>query len=242
MAFRKLLFILSAFLFTVGAFAEEAASKRWTVDTSAALYNVYMFRGQKLFDAQSLQPSLTGNYDTGMGIVSGNLWMHLSGSNDNDPERFTELDETIKYSNTFGDFGFAVGNVWYTYPDSSDDIDSSKEVFASLSHNSFFTPTLSFYHDYDLYDTNYFELGFSHAFEEIAQGSDATLTPFAAFGFASNAEKIYEDDGLEFVNVGATLTAPIGAASIAPTINYSFKVDDNTINQLWFGVAINYSF
>lgn len=242
MSFKRSVFFLAVFLIPFHPVtAEETPEKKWSVDTSTAFYNTYMFRGENLFDGPSIQPGVTGNYDTGVGIISANLWMHLSASN-NDPKRFTELDETIKYTNTYGDFGFAIGNSWYTYPDKSDHIRSTKEIFVSIAYDSYWTPTLSYFYDYDEYNANYYELGLNHTYEEIAEGSEATLTPSVAFGFASNSEKIYDRDGLEFVNVGATLAIPVGEIEVAPNINYSFKVDDNTVNQLWFGVAINYSF
>lgn len=232
--------IFACAMIVTSASAEE--DKDWSVDTSAAFFNAYMFRGQRLYDGNSFQPSVTGNYKSEIGTFSGNLWMHLSASNDNDPERFTELDETLKWSKQFGDFAVSAGHVWYTYPHKSDHIASTKEFFVSGTYDSYLLPTLSYYRDWDQFESNYFELAMSHSYAELAENSEASLSPFVALGFASNAEKLYADNGLEHVTVGTSLAFPIGEVSVVPSVNYTFEVDDTTQNQLWFGSSVNYSF
>ena len=223
------------------AIAEE--TKAWSVDTSAAFYSEYMFRGFKLSDHTSIQPSITGNYETDLGTFSGNLWMHIPAESGSADTKFTELDETIKYSYAFDDVTVAAGHVWYTYPDSDDDIASTAEFFASLAVNSpLLNPVLSVYHDYQEFDTQYYELGLSHNFEECFEGSAATVAPFVAFGFGSNTEKVYADNGLEQVTFGASMSIPLGSLSFIPSVNYTAQVDDNTVNQFWFGSSLNYSF
>ena len=156
--------------------------------------------------------------------------------------KFTEMDETIKYTYTLEPVTFSVGNIWYTYPDNTPGIPTTAEVFGSVSVSAPLNPTLSFYHDYREYDAQYYELGFSQTFSNICTGSEATITPFAAFGFGSNSEGVYTRDGLEQVTIGTSLSVPVGPVALVPTFNYSFKVDDSTVNQFWFGTAVNYTF
>jgi Bacterial protein of unknown function (Gcw_chp) len=222
-------------------FAEEA-EKSWRVDTSIGVFSDYMFRGTNLYSGSSIQPSVTGTYNLGFGEISGNLWMHLSGEGGGagKPEPYTELDETLRYTYSAEDYVFSTGFAWYTYPDSSDNIHSTNEVFVSFAVNTLLTPRLTAFHDYDEYDAQYYELGLSHKFEKIL--ADASLTPYTGFGFASNAEKLYAEDGLVQVTVGTSLSIPLENFSIVPNINYTFESDSAAVNQLWFGTSLNYSF
>lgn len=239
MVSRLIIGLTALILVATSAVAEE--QKMWSVDSSAAFYSDYMFRGFRLYDGLSLQPSVTGNLKSDYGTLSANLWMHVSGDSGSDKSKFTELDETIRYTYSIDPVTFTLGNVWYTYPDKDDDIKDSAEVFASAALALPLNPVFSVYHDYDLYDAQYYELGLSHTFSELL-GNGATLSPFVAFGFGSNAEKVYKDDGLEQVTFGSTMTIPVGALSVVPSVNYTAKVDDATVNQLWLGTSLNYSF
>ena len=227
----------------------DGESKPWSVNAATAVFSDYMFRGFNLYDGTSIQPSVGAKYDTGMGTVGGSLWMHLSGEGDRQEEKFTELDETLTYSVAFGPATVQVGNVWYTYPDDTDAIKDSAEVFGVLSvddseFNSVFTltPTLSVYHDYREYDAQYYELGISHPLTPKWLGEGFNVTPFAAFGFASNAEKVYNDNGLVQITWGLSSTVPLGIFSLTPSVNYTHKIDDATVNELWFGTTLAVSF
>ena len=233
-------FLLSSVI-TTSAASEEPASPV-SLDSSVSFFSQYMFRGQPLYSGASIEPSLTANYDTGYGTVSANLWMHISGDSSRQSERFTELDETIKYQNVYGPVTFSVGNAWYTYSDYGDgtDIEDSAEVFGSALLDAPLSPILTVYHDWRALDSNYYELGFSHEISGL-DANESTLVPFVAFGFASNSEKIYARDGLEQITTGAALNMTLADVSVVPNVNYSFKVDDNTVNQFWFGMTFGYS-
>jgi len=233
-----------------GAVKEEVADKAWSVDLSTAFLSDYMFRGFNLYDGASIQPSVTASYDTGYGEVSANLWMHLSAEGDRQAEKFTELDETISWAYTFDPVTIKLGHVWYNYPDDSDAIDDSAEFFVNLvlddsSFNDFFplTPTFSFYHEYRITDAQYYELVFSHLFEPEFMGKGFNITPFVNIGFASNAEKVYDDEqGLVQVIYGISSSVPLGDVLLIPSLNYTSSVDDAATNEFWFGSSVNYSF
>ena len=62
-------------------------------------------------------------------------------------------------------------------------------------------------------------------------------------GFASNAApKAYEDNGIEQITTGISAAIPFGLIGITPAVNYTFKIDETTVNQLWAGIAVGYSF
>jgi uncharacterized protein (TIGR02001 family) len=228
----------------------EEAEKAWSLDTTVGFFSDYMFRGTNLYDGSSIQPATTFSYDTGAGVISANLWMHLSGEGDRQDSKFTELDGMVSYAIDLKPVSLKVGHYWYTYPDSSDTINDTAEFFAGVAFddsecNSFFTlsPSLTVYQDYRDFDSQYYELGFSHAVETDSLGKGFTATPYVTFGFGTNAEKIYADEqGLMQVTYGVSTELPLGDFTVVPSVNYTHKVDDATVNELWFGGNLNYSF
>ena len=228
------------------AAAEEIAAAEeeecpLSVDLSMSLFTSYMWRGLKLYDGASIQPNLDIAYDTGSGILRANGWMHITGDSDNTEERFTEFDGTLMYEYQVGPVTLAAGHLWYTYPGYLDSIPSTNEIFGSIAVDLPLTPTLSVFHDYREVDNQYYELGLSHEFAEL-WGPDTALTPYAGFGFASHAEKAYDSGGLEQVTIGVSVSVPMGPFALEPSVNYSFKADEETANQLWGGAGISYSF
>lgn len=140
--------------------------------------------------------------------------MHLSGENRRSPEKFTELDFYLKYSVPVDIVTLTAGHYWYLYPDADDDLADTAEVFAGISLDVPLSPSLTFYQDYREFDNQYYDLSFSHQFKDGALGEGFNVTPFVSFGFASNADKVYEDDGLETITVGASSEAALGDISI----------------------------
>lgn len=214
-----------------------------TVDTSVAVLTDYMFRGFNLYDGTSIQPSTNLNYKTEVGTFTGGLWFHLPGEGDRQSEKFTELDATLKYAHSIGPVAFTIGNVWYTYPNEGDnEILDTAEMFATVSYDTLFTPTLSFYHDWDEFDAQYYEFGLSHKLTAETLGEGFNVTPFVAFGFASSADNVYDDDGLVHVTYGMYSTVSLGDITLTPSVNYTSKVDDATVNEFWAGISFAYSF
>ena len=233
--------LLAAFS-TTPVRAEETTEQPWGVETSVDVFSDYMFRGLNLYPGSSIQPQVTGSYTTEFGTLSGNVWAHLSaeGGDAEGVDAFTEIDGTLSYTYDAEAFSFSVGHIWYTFPDDDDDIDDTAEVFGSLTLNTLLSPTLTVYHDYDEFDTQYYELGLSHTFEAIA--GEASLTPEVEFGFGTDTEKVYADNGFIQSTVGLSLDVPVGDLSVTPNVHYTFEADDNAVNEFWFGTALGYSF
>ena len=166
--------------------------------------------------------------------------MHFSADQESGMERFTEVDWTIKYEYSWDPVSVAVGYLWYRYP--TGDVADTDEFFATLGYDwDVLNPTLSFYQDTDLFDNQYYELTLSHEFSDVL-GEETATTPYVTFGFASDAEKVYEENGLVVVTAGTALSFAWGPVTVSPNINYTFKVDDNTVNNFWFGTNLSYSF
>ena len=204
-----------------------------------------MFRGFDLYDGNSIQPSLGATYDTGYGKIGGSMWMQLSADNHTQVDRFTEIDYTLSYSYAWELATVKVGHLWYTYPVGSDEIDDSDEFFATVVFDdsklgSPFTlsPTFSVYHDYNLATGQYYELALSHTITSESLGENFNVTPYVAFGFAAHEDTLYADDGFVQSTVGALSDVQLGIIKLTPTVNYTFKADDNTVNKFWFGFTL----
>jgi len=224
------------------AFADDAEQSPLSVNLDASIYSDYMFRGLKLYDGLSFQPSLQPTYSLGeYGNVSALLFMHISADGGPPDKRFFEMDEAITYDYTFAPFTFSVGNYWYTYPNSNDDIPMTAEIYSAVSIDTVLTPTISYYHDYKVYDSDYFELGLSHTFEYSGEGA-YNFTPFVNFGFVANGEKYYASNGLVQSTFGVSTDLPLGIFTLRPLLAYTAKADDNTVNNFWAGTSLSYAF
>ncbi len=225
--------------------AKEEEESPYSLSISTDIASDYMFRGQNLYQGTSIQPSVGGGYSFGdFGSLDANIWSHNPAEDGHGPqEKYNEIDYTISYSISWDILTLGVGNLWYTYPHQSDvDIEATYEYFISASLDTILTPTLTFYHDYRLYQTNIFELGFSHSFENESLGKDVSVTPSVIFGFGQNTDKVYaEDSGLLYISTGVGAELPLAMLKITPSLNYNFKIDDSTINEFWFKVGIAYS-
>lgn len=226
----------------------QAEDKALSVETTVDVNSAYMFRGFNLYDGLSVQPSVVATYATDYGTIGGSLWMHLSGDGDRNAEKFTELDESIWYGNNIGPVSFEVGAVWYTYPNDDDNIDNTGEFFANFSYDDSswnpiaLNPTFSIYHDWDQFDAQYYELGISHELSISALGDGFAITPYAAFGFSGNGDKVYQEDGLVQITYGASMALKLGDVSVTPSLNYTHGVADGLDNQLWAGASFGYGF
>ena len=241
MSFIRTVMLVMIFMFPQVSPA-NAQDSNWSFNLSSGFYSDYMFRGFNLYDGVSIQPSATVAHSFGeFGVLSGNVWAHLSAEGDRQDEKFTEVDYTLNYSVSLGILELGVGHIWFTFPRDDDMISDTAEFFGSLSVDTFLNPSLSVYHDYQDFDAQYYELGLSHTLECSYLGEGFNITPFVNFGFASNAEKVYEDSsGLVQVTYGAYFDLALGDIAVSPSLNYTSQVDDATQNEFWIGVAFNY--
>lgn len=231
-----------------GATSEPKEEQGFSADALVSLLSDYMFRGQNLYDGFAAQPSSTLYYDSEFGFLSANLWMHLPLQGTRQGQRYTELDATLAYGYDIQALSFQVGLSWYTYPDSSDEISDTAEYFLSLILDDSellpfaLNPTLTYYKDFREFDYNYFELGFSHRLEWESLGPEFNLTPSLSFGFVAQGEKVYEQDGLVAINLGLSHETILGDFSLKPSVNYSFKIDEQTVNEFWCALNLVYTF
>ncbi len=230
---------LTALILAAPVQAEDALS----YEMSVSHFSDYMFRGVQLYDGVSIQPAAAIGYDLGSaGALSFSAWSHLSGEGgQSSSEKFTEIDYTAAYSFQAGISTLSLGHVWYNYPDGDDHISDTGEVFAGISLDTILTPTLTAFQDYKEYDAQYYELGISHTFNLDCLGEGFNATPFATFGFASNASKVYAQDGLVQTTFGVSFDSKLGDLVLTPSLNVTRESDDVASNEYWFGVTLAYA-
>lgn len=215
-----------------------------TANGSVGFYTDYMWRGSNLYDGTSIQPSVGLSFATpDGGSIDGNVWAHLSGEGGKSTAtKFTEIDYTLSYTKTYDAFSFSLGHIFYTFPEDSDGIVNSNEIFASVGLNTLLSPTLSVFHDYRAYDNQYYELGFSHTFEDLGLGEGFNITPFVALGFVTDGDKAYQDDGLIHHTYGVSFDAALGDVTLFPSLNVTRESDASTQNEFWAGMNLGYDF
>ncbi len=168
----------------------------------------YLWRGQRLTNDWSLQPSMT----VGAKGFSFNVWgtMDLTAVNEGDSlllppnpaalpgqnglkGKFSEVDYTLSYARSFADITVDVGTIFYTFPERSASLPSTTEVYLGVSLDSVpLAPFATLYIDIDETGRSgdgglYFLVGAGHAFSfphDFFPGVDiSTSLAFANGGF-----------------------------------------------------------
>ena len=242
----------------------EAKASPVSAEVSVDFLSSYMWRGQICSDAPVWQPAATLGLDLGdFGALSANVWssFKLTNRREGSPVRNMgnqEIDYTVSYAKSFGDFDIEAGHIWYTYPN-VDDGESNEELYLSVAYNNpIMTPTATVYWDYrDNEDDGLFygNLALAH---EFALTDDLTLTPYVALGLGSDAYlRAYVDD----VNRTAFLDQATGVAlayavtdwmSIGANVNYVWIVDRDARRadymgcdknqRVWGGLNVTFAF
>ena len=135
----------------------------YSASGDVALVSKYMWRGQRLTNDWSLQPSMT----LGAGGFSFNAWasMDLTAVNNAPPMfllpgepgagagadglqgRFTEIDYTFSYDRSFDAVSVGVGTIFYTFPER---FSTTTEVYGSISFETVpLAPSVTVYIDVD---------------------------------------------------------------------------------------------
>jgi len=130
----------------------------------AAFVSKYIWRGQRLTNDASVQPSMT----MGIGGFSFNIWgnMDLTAVNAGDklllPQdtlataasaglkgKFSEVDYTFSYSQSVEKVSLDVGMIFYTFPERSASLASTTEIYGGLSFDGPLAPSATLYIDID---------------------------------------------------------------------------------------------
>ncbi len=218
-----ILTILIAAAFPV--FAEEAKGPEVSGSASVDVMSQYVWRGWQLSDDSVIQPSVGITYE-GLGV---NIWSNY----DNDTTAITETDYTLNYTFSIEKFGFDVGYIFYTFPDSDFD---TQEIYASASYDVILSPSLTIYYDFDEGDGAFIVASIGHS---IALLEEMSLDVGASLSYNADNLVMGTDSGGDafsgFYNgdISASVSIPVyKALSITPMVAYSFPLGDDAKDVL----------
>jgi hypothetical protein len=152
----------------------------------AAVFSKYVWRGQRLTNDWSLQPSAT----VGAGPFAFNVWgtLDLAACNEGDAlfltgnpaappgdhngmqGKFSEVDYTFSYSGQARKTHWTAGAILYTFPERSATLNATTELYAGVTLDAPLAPSATLYVDVDETGADggttglYLKLGASHSF------------------------------------------------------------------------------
>jgi hypothetical protein len=229
----------------LGAAGQGRAAEEDKVSGEAAvsILSAYIWRGQELSRfSPVVQPAATVSYRG----FSVNLWGNLdtrpySAGTDGSSSNFTEVDATISYTRAFGIVSVGGGYIYYGLnsltPGGADPLDS-QEIFAVVSVNTLFSPTLTLYKEIDHYHQWFALLSVSHTFalhERVGlklagsvsylKSEDASTYPkFDGNSLATN------DPFNNFHDAALAVSLPVSVTrrlTVTPTLTYVFPLTND---------------
>jgi hypothetical protein len=219
-------------LLVTAATPDGKAQSSYSFSGDAAMVSKYIWRGQRLTNDWSLQPSMT----MGVGGFSFNVWgnLDLTAVNEGDSlflrenplapagdhaglkGKFSEVDYTFSYAHSFEEVSIDVGTIFYTFPERSASLASTTEIYGSVSLDAVpLAPSATLYIDVDETgasgDTGiYFLLAAGHSLpfaHNVFSGLD--LSASLAFVNGGFGQFYYGADEAGTHDVSLTLSLPI---------------------------------
>lgn len=243
------LLLLSLFAFNAQAQDEE---KAWSISLDQGIYDKYVWRGIQFNEEGVNQGSIDFSYDTGdMGVFGINVWYNLDLDDENGTSgEFSEVDYTIYWEKSFGDFTLGAGHIYYDFSEVG--LGSTREFYVSFSYDTFLAPSLTVYYDYEDVDGFYVDFAIGHSFDLGVAGMSLDLGANIGWADDDMASGYYGGTNVTtgFTNWGASvgLNIPLGDYfTITPSIAYYALIDDADRNggqddDFIFGVNVNFSF
>ena len=185
--------------FTGTAVAQES---NFSAAGDVAVVSKYIWRGQRLTNDWSLQPSMT----LGIGGLAFNAWgtVDMTSVNPGDAltilpgsglqGKFSEVDYTVSYDHSFSNVSVGSGIIYYTFPERGASLATTTEIYGSISvDNHLFAPSFTLYLDVDETSAGggspglYFNIAAGHSFafnHDVFTGLDlGASVAFANGGF-----------------------------------------------------------
>ncbi len=186
--------------FTGTAVAQET---NFSAAGDVAVVSKYIWRGQRLTNDWSLQPSMT----LGIGGLAFNAWGTVDMTSVNEGDRLlladgglqgklSEVDYTVSYDHSFSNVSVGSGIIFYTFPERGFSLATTTEIYGSISaDNAPLAPSFTLYVDVD--ETNagsgsaglYFNIAAGHSFafnHDVFTGLDmGASVAFANGGFTN---------------------------------------------------------
>ncbi len=221
---------------------ESGSAPDVSIDVGADIFSQYVWRGYRLADRPSVQPSVTLSFgETGFAF---NIWGSVATQGRGAPrslEEADELDFTLSYDRSFGEEGKAVGlslgYIQYTFPNLMG-TKHSEEVYAGISADNPVAPSLMVYYDFGMANAWYVTAGISPEISLNREGT-VSLGLGGSVGFGEAAGSF----GFNDLSLSASLAISRRAFTISPTIGFSYADDAVNIDnsEFWGGVGISFS-
>jgi hypothetical protein len=223
-----------------------------TVDFDLTFNSKYVWRGMLLVDDWVAQPSV----NVGVGSFTFNVWgnYELTDETEHD-KKFTEIDLTLDYTFTIGDFSIPVGLIHYAFPNT--EFNATTEVYAGVSYDWIVSPSVTIYQDLDqAAGGSYINLAASYSYAVPGLPKDMSMSVDLGAGISyatSDYNTFYFGvDESAWTDWSASLGVPIGFKggmfTVTPAVTYTALVDskikDTTEDDsnTFFGVSLTMSF
>ena len=208
----------------------------WDVEAGATIdwYTKYIWRGQNLADDGVFQPSGYVSIAEFTASFWGNYMM-------TDTKVWTERDYGLDYSKSLGfiepefeKVSVSFGYIYYEFPNLPSGEDS-QEVYGAVAVDTFLSPSLAVYHDYDEGDGTYYEGSVGHSLPVI---DPLTLNLSASIGY--NDGQWDYDSSFSSALLGASVTFPLSdMLSFEPGIFYSVALDSQYDDEFYGGFSLS---
>lgn len=245
---RKTVFGVLVVVSLVGvSFAEDAIeSKGIGVDVTLDFNSKYIWRGQNLVDDWVMQPGAS----MGFGGFTLGVWGNVDMTNENGEEwEFTEADYYVDYSGSLAEgIGYSIGYIYYEFPQAGGD---TQEVYGGLSLDTFLSPSVTWYYDFDQVEGSYVAFGLGHSIElskEFPLALDLGLNIGWGDDDYNAAYWGVDDDGFNDLTLSAGLPIELGSWTFTPSVNYVALIDSDISDAagdddiVYVGIGLSTSF
>lgn len=231
------------------AIASPLAHGEPIFQANGAVYSHYFNRGLRLYDGWSAQPSIAAGYrEKGIGSFVGELWWQLPlEDSEQGISEFVQTDFRLAYVVKTGPLEMSLGNQWTGFSNGRPrQYGPTREVFASLGVDLMLSPTFRLSQDYGGLYNQYLEINLSHTIDSGLFQELFVVSPSIDMGFAGNASRLYEGNGLVQVTYGVELPVRLSLVEpddivIAPGFFYTDGVDAAAANETWGGIRLRYA-
>ena len=225
----KIVIATLVLVLVIGSFVGTAAAQEYSFGGDLAVVSKYIWRGQRLTNDWSMQPSMTmaidgfsfnvwGTMDlmavnegTGRLLINENPATIGSGNNGLQG-RFSEIDYAFAYDHSFDDVSVGGGVIFYTFPDR---FDTTTELYGTVGFDSVpLDPSVTLYVDVDETSAGNGDTG---VYVNIAAGH--------SFGF--------NHDVFKGLDVGGSIAFANGGFG-----NFYYGIDDGGSHDASFTVSL----
>lgn len=217
----------------------DAASAQSPVTTTAEvnLLSDYLFAGIPFASGEVTQAKVT--------VATAGFTFNAFSVYDYDRSEVTEFDlYGDYYSQLSPGLGLFVGGALYNF-DLGTTWESTVELYGGLVLTAPLSPTLYVAHDFDLGDGTHATLMLSESLPLGASGASVTL----AGNIDYNDDYYVDFSGFSYLDLGATVSVPVGPVNVSPMITVQFALDEDFEQAAFvddveevFGVSLSWTF